>query len=560
VTLPYVDHPWVVVGAAALALVAAALVLAGHARRRARLARYGVPEALARLAPPDAGVRPTARAVRLAVAAGALGVALAGPRWGASTSTLEVEGVDVALALDVSLSMLAEDERPSRIERMKQEVRRLRASDPGDRIALIAFAGRSYILAPLTADDGAIDLFLDNLDPSIVGQAGSELAPPLRQGIDLLLASRGDADRALVVMSDGEAFDDHEQALALAGEARAAGIHVVTVGFGTPGGATIPTWGPNGADVKRDAEGGVVITKYDETLLRAVATAAGGEFIPAEMTDKGNRIRRALAGLEATSREEALRLSRPARYQWFAGLALLLLLVDAWFADGARWPRALRLGARGRTAAIALAFVSLGGVSRTLGAQQTTLGEALTHHRAGRLPEAIRAYRAVIADGDRRPIVLYDLGTALLAADSLDGAIEALERASFSGDSELRTRARYNLGLAYLKRGLRTEGEGRTTALQQARRAFRNVLLERPGDADAQWNYELALRTPSGGGGGGGGSPPPGQQAPAPPPQGPMSPQQAEALLDASAREERETQARRQRGNQPTRAAGKKDW
>lgn len=551
-----VDFPWLLLGALGVGLLAAALIFAGHARRRARLARYGVPEAIARLAPENAAARPTARALRLGVAACALGIAIAGPRWGASTSTLEVEGVDVALALDVSLSMLAEDERPSRLERMKQEVRRLRASSPGDRMALIAFAGRSYILAPLTADDGAIELFLDNLHPSIVGLAGSEIAPPIRQGIDLLLASRGDADRALVLMSDGEAFDDHEAAVKLAGEAKAAGIHLVTVGFGTPGGATIPIAGRGGADVKRDDDGNVVTTRYDETLLRALATAASGEFIPAEMTDKGNRIRRALAGLETATRDEALRLSRPARYQWFAGLALLLLLLDAWFADGARWPWGRRRALRG-AAWLVVAF----GAPRTAAAQDATLRDALDEHRAGRLTDAIRAYRGVVADGDRRPIVLYDLGTALLAADSLDAAIEALERASYTGDAELRTRARYNLGLAYLKRGLKLDGEGRTNALQSARKAFRNVLLERPGDADAQWNYELALRAPTGGGGGGGGGPPQqGPPQPSPPPQGPMSPQQAEALLDAAAREERDTQARRQRGNSPGRATGKRDW
>jgi hypothetical protein len=105
---------------------------------------------------------------------------------------------------------------------------------------------------------------------------------------------------------------------------------------------------------------------------------------------------------------------------------------------------------------------------------------------------------------------------------------------------------------------MRLDGEGRTTALEGARRAFRNVLLERPGDRDAQWNYELALRAPTGGGGGGGGGPPP-PVPPPPQPNAPMSQQQAEALLDAAAREERETQARRQRGNQPA-TAGRRDW
>ncbi len=549
----FFDYPWMLAAAAVIGFLAFALVLAGHARRRARLARFGTPEAIARLAPPDAASPPRGRAWRLAVAALCLAVALAGPRWGRSEQTLEVEGVDVAIALDLSLSMLAEDERPSRLERMKQEVRRLRASSPGDRFALIGFAGRSYILSPLTADDGAIDLFLDNLSPSIVGQAGSAIAAPIEQGIDLLLASRGDADRALVLMSDGEAFDDRDEALAQAARMKEADLHLITVGFGTLAGGTIPVNGPNGRDVKYDELGEMVVTRHDPTLLEELATAAGGEFIPADATDKGNRIRRALAGLETASREEALRLNRPARYHWFALVALVLLLIDAFFADGGRVPRWLR-----RRAAAVVALTLSG---TALGAQPS-MEDALRAQRDGRTAEAIRQYRRIVAEGDKRPVLLYNLGTALLAADSLDGAVEALERALFTSDEELRTRARYNLGLAYLKRGLRLDGESRSAALQSARRAFRTVLLERPGDPEAQWNYELALRAPTGGGGGSSNNQQ--NQSAAPPPtqspQGAMSRQQAEALLDAAAREERETQARRQRGNTPLRSAGQKDW
>ena len=119
-------------------------------------------------------------------------------------------GIDMVLALDASLSMMAQDERPSRLERMKQEVRRLRAMSPGDRMGVLAFAGRSYVLSPLTIDEGALDLFLDNLDPSVVGQAGSSLARTIRQGVDLLTLTNSGADRALVVMSDGEAFEPIE--------------------------------------------------------------------------------------------------------------------------------------------------------------------------------------------------------------------------------------------------------------------------------------------------------------------------------------------------------------
>ena len=562
------DRPWWVLGGAALGVLAATLILVGFARRRARLANYGAPEALARLAPPEAGRRPVRRAVALALATLCLAIALAGPRWGASTSVLESEGIDVAIALDVSLSMLAEDERPSRLERMKQEVRRLRAAAPGDRVALIAFAGRSYILSPLTSDDGALDLFLSNLDPSIVGQMGSNLSLPIRQGIELLSASTGDADRALVIMSDGEAFDDHEVAVRIAGEAKEAGIHVVTVAFGTAGGATIPLPGTGGADVKRDDEGDIVISKVDDRLLEAIAVAAGGAHVPSDATDKGNRIRRALGVLEASAQQQQLKANRPLRYQWFVGVALLILLLDALYADGARWPRWMRRpfgprgerGGRGAAARTGLLLLLLASAPIGVRAQGVTLEQAIAMHRAGRPLDAIKAYRGLIAAGDKRAVVLYNLGTSLLAADSLDAAIESLERVTFIGDAPLRRTARYNLGVAFLRRGLRLEGEGATAAMTSAQRAFRTVLLETPGDRNAQWNYELAMRTPQGGGGGGRTGPQQGPPPPEPSPRGQMTRQQAEALLDASAREERDVQARRRRGEGRGRATGQRDW
>ena len=557
----FMDHPWLLWLGPVLAAAAAFAILAGHRRRQARLARFGSPEALVRLGPPGFASVPRARAIRLALAAGFLGIALASPRWGVGSAIVDSDGIDVALALDVSLSMLAEDERPSRLERMKQEVRRFRASAPGDRVALLAFAGRSYILAPLTSDDGALELFLENLDPTIGGQAGSAIAPPLRQGIDLLSVSQGGADRALVILSDGEAFDDRAEALKLAAEAKEKGILVVTVGFGTPGGAPIPLLETGGTEVKRDEEGQIVTTRYDETLLAEIARTAGGEFVPAEATDKGTRVRRALAQLESVRREEEQRLTRPLRYQWFVGAALLLLLLDVYIMDGGRFRRraprpAALMALAGLVGGLAFAPVSL--------AAQNPLRDAIRDHQAGRLLPAIRAYRAIVADGDRRPIVMYDLGTALLAADSLDAAVDALERAAFATEPELRARSLYNLGLAYLRRGMRTEGEQRQTQLRNARRVLRNVLLQKPGDKDAQWNYELALRAPPQGGGGGGGAPPPPQQQSQQPrnqePQGQMSRQQAEALLDAAGRDERATQARRQRGNRTQSSVGGKDW
>ncbi|HVT38920.1 MAG TPA: VWA domain-containing protein [Gemmatimonadaceae bacterium] len=549
------DVLWALYAAAVLPLASLLTFWLWHRRRVIRLARLGGEAAIVRLAPAGARRAPVARALRVSSAIGLAMLAFAGPRWGTSTSVVRTEGIDVVLAMDASLSMLAEDERPNRLERMKQEVRRFRATSRGDRMALLAFAGRSYILSPLTGDDGALELFLDNLDPSVVGQAGTALAPTIVQGVDLLRAARGAAGRALVILSDGEAFDDPSESLAAARRAREGEIAVVTVGFGTEGGSTIPIRAGGRVTSKRDATGNVVVTRYDPTLLRNIADAAGGEFIAADETDKGTRIRQALARVDARQRDVAEGLSRPLQLTWFLLPAFLLLMFDAWRADGGslqRLRRALHLSAP------LLLVVTIAG---TAGAQ--TDADAMAHYKAAQYLRAAQLWRREIANGDKRPATLFNFGSAMLAADSLEPAVQALERAALSPEAAIRQRALYNLGLAQLRRGLHSDA-GDQRPLEESIAAYRTLLLQRPDDADAKWNYELALRARKQQNGGGGGGK---QNQPQQPQQRSqvdesksMSRQQAEQLLSSAARDERESQSRRQRGTKQERPPGGKDW
>jgi Ca-activated chloride channel homolog len=552
------DFPWVAIGAGVITLLSALTFRFWHRRRIARLQRLGVEAAIERLAP--AGVRraPVARAVRVSAAIGLATLAFAGPRWGTGTNIVSTQGIDVVLAMDASLSMMAQDERPSRLERMKQDVRRFRASSPGDRVALLAFAGRSYILSPLTTDDGAIGLFLDNLDPSIVGQAGTAMAPTITQGVDLLRAARGAAGRALVILSDGEAFDDRAETLAAARSARELQIDVVTVGFGTEGGATIPVRNGTAITEKRDAQGQVVITKYEPELLRDVAAAAGGEFIPASATDKGARIHQALARLDAKQRDVAEGLSRPLQTTWFLLPAILLLLLDSVFADGGNFDRILR---RLRFAAPLMLFMLLAPLSGTAHAQSAP--DPLDLFKSGQFARAAQRWKDQLAGGDKHASTLYNLGTAMLAADSLDAAAEILERAATVPDNALRQRALYNLGLAQLKRGMR-QGTPDPRAFASAVNAYRTLLRQTPADSDAKWNYELAMRLQKQQKGGGGANnennSPPQQQRNQNDENKSMSRQQAQQLLAAASREEKETQARKQRGTKQDRPPGGKEW
>ena len=554
------ERPWLLVLALAVAALGVASALLWQRRRAARLSALGSAQAIDRLAPSAHSHSSLYRALRLGAASVLAAVAFAGPRFGTAREVIRTRGGDVVLAMDASLSMMADDERPTRLERMKQEVRRFRAASPGDRVGLIAFAGRAYVLSPLTADDGALELFLDNLDPSIVGQPGTAIAPAINGALDLLAAAQGGAGRAVVLLTDGEGFDDKLVALKAAGRAREMGVRVVTVGFGTEGGTSIPIRTSSGMESKRDYEGNIVITHYDPSLLGELARAADGEFIAADATDKGTRIARALASLEARQRAAEAGLSMPARYQWLLAVALLLLLYDAWRGDGGRWPVRVVAWLRARRAARAAMLLLF--VAPAVARAQTSADRGLAEFRAGRVAEAVRWYREAVSRGDRSPRTLYNYGTVLLAADSLDGAVDALERAGFGAAPVLRDRALFNLGLAQLRRARVADATERAPLVKAALTAYRELLLAHPDDADARWNYELALRLrqsppPSSGGGGARNE----QQGPPQQPRDPqMNKQQAEQLLDAAARDERDTQSRRRKVPQRDRPPGGKDW
>ena len=551
------DVPWLLLAAVGLPIVVWWMRSVRSRQRRMRLARYAESSALRRLvmvADPDE----RGRTLRLVLIALLAGLALSGPRWGLARGPVSARGIDMAIAIDASLSMMAPDERPSRLERVKQEVRRLRAMSQADRVALIAFAGRSYILTPLTSDDGAIELFLDNLDPSVVGQAGSSIARAIRQGTELLLASDGSADRALVLMTDGEAFEPAEEVKAAATEAGVKGVSLVTVGFGTTQGSTIPIQDGSVTREKRDDDGKIVITRYSPELLEEAAKAAGGTFIPAGASDKATRVRGALRSLRTAKRNVDSREDHVPRYLWLLLPALALLAYDTWWLTRRR---ALNDAAsRGSSTMPPVALLLL------LGALPITLmsckqaPDPAALFAEGNVQAAIAGYRAQIANGDTTVRTRYNLGTALIGADSLKAAAELLDLVRRDSDGETRMRARFNVGYTSLVMGRTPQNPEAEADFAAARAAYRAFLTDRPSDADAKWNYELALRKPPPpqGGGGGGGDSQNDKQEEQRQNQGGLDQKQAEALLNSAAREERDVQGRKQRqGRTPP---GGKDW
>ncbi|MGK2933654.1 MAG: VWA domain-containing protein, partial [Gemmatimonadaceae bacterium] len=474
-TSVFFQYQWALAAAALLTALTAWLLIYSSRRRDARLARLGTPEMIARLAPGALLRQSRLRIVICTLAVLLAGLAFAGPRWGFERTVVRQSGIDLVLALDASASMLARDESPSRLEAMKQEVRRLRASGRGNRIALIAFAGRSYVLTPLTIDDGGLDLFLDNLDPTVVGQAGSSLAPALRQATALLSLSKSPADKAVVLMSDGEGFEDASEVVDAAEKARDAGIAVITVGFGTRQGSTIQVREDGRMVLKRDDAGAVVTTRYEPALLEEAARVARGVFIPPGEGDRVAAMVQALAQLKAEQRSVENRENLAHRYQLFLLPAFLLLMLDALLPALARRPRRLRT------------FVST--LPERVRPRGFGAGAARKRARAAGTAGAV-AMLLLILSGCRQlfpdPMLdIYNAGTQALQRDSLAEAERLLRTVLDDSRDELAWRGRFNLGLVHLKRGLALQGDSANPPLDSALVHYRLALKRRPDVLDA---------------------------------------------------------------------------
>ena len=546
---------WMLPLAILLASLVAVIGWRTDARRRARLAQLGDVPVLERLVPRRiAGLPPRVRAFIVGLAVLCVGIAIAGPRWGERAERRTDTGVDIALVLDVSASMLAMDEGSSRLDRMKSDVRRLLVTMPTARVALLVVAGRSYVLTPLTADHDALELFLDGLDPGMVSQGGTSLATGIAQATQLLGVSQDGGDRALVLMTDGETWDDEGEIATAAQGARDARLAVVTVGYGTAAGATIPI---AGGGVKRDADGQPVITKASASTLEGIARITDGVYVDPVAADRPGRVRAALRRLRQTERVYNAGTSPIQHYSLFLWPAFALLLFDALFAERSR----LRTPA----AIASLIVLSFGAPIAPLQAQAASdTPDAMELYRQHRFNESVQAMRKRLADGDRSLRNLYNLGTALLEADSTSAATEVLDRVvTIAPDAELRYRALFNLGLANLRHARARTAAEAGPFYASAVGAYKRALRTRADDADAKWNLELALREQQkngGGGGGGGGKQPP---PPNPPPskgQKELDKQRADAVLNSAARDEREVQTRRQRDGQRREPAVGRDW
>ncbi len=252
--------------------------------------------------------------------------AASGPRVPMGEEEQKIVGVDVALALDVSGSMRAEDLKPSRMEAAKQDVKQFVRDFKQGRMALVAFAGRSFTQCPLTADGGILEGLIDQLDVGSVAIDGTAIGDAIINCMNKFKESA--VSRVIILLTDGENNAGAVDPISAARAAQAKGIKIYTIGVGTPEGAPIPEIGPGGDKFYlRDPYGNVVLAKVDEQTLRQIADITGGQFFRAKDENALRDIYEKIGQME--KKEITVKRIRGYRqlFPWFAGAGFLLLVL-----------------------------------------------------------------------------------------------------------------------------------------------------------------------------------------------------------------------------------------
>lgn len=236
------------------------------------------------------------------------------------------ESANVFVALDVSKSMLAADVAPNRLERAKSEVRDMLPVLIQHRLGLLAFAGRTTVLSPLTTDHGFFRLVLDSASPESVTLGGTNLGEVIHMATKLLSGQEG--PKVLVLITDGEDHDSYPKEAA--DDAQKAGITIVTIGFGSESGSTIE-YVDRKTGVKtrvRDASGRDVVSKLDGNLLREIASKTEGIYVPAGVgvLDLEDIMNKLILPLVEDSEPVHIQEQRIDLFQWFIAIGLFFFV------------------------------------------------------------------------------------------------------------------------------------------------------------------------------------------------------------------------------------------
>jgi len=256
-------------------------------------------------------------------------IAWARPQAGKSMTHTEASGVDIMIVVDVSASMLLEDyriggDRASRLDAIKSVTKKFIEQRPNDRIGMIAFAGRPYLVSPMTLDHGWL---LQNLDRVRIGlvEDGTAIGSAIAAAANRL-KEREAKTKLVILLTDGDNNAGQIPPLTAAEAADALHIKVYTIGAGTRGMAPFPVQDPFGRTFYQNMP-----VKIDEETLKKIAEISRGEYFRATDTQSLQEIFGEIDKLEKTRIEVEKIAQYRDLFPWFlaAGISFLVLEIAA---------------------------------------------------------------------------------------------------------------------------------------------------------------------------------------------------------------------------------------
>ena len=262
-------------------------------------------------------------------------IAFARPQMGQQKDKVKSLGVELLFLVDVSTSMLAEDVKPSRLEHAKKHMNSILNELAGDKVGLIAFAGSSVPLSPLTPDYSSVRMFIESISTDSVSTQGTNYEDALMAANKLLQAGGAEGDelskatKVLVFLSDGEEMQG--AAAKMAEELSDKGIRIFTIAFGSEKGGSIPMRDANGylKDYKRDADNNIVNTQTKTAFLKDLASIGKGNFYFAVPGDRSaKQFADDLKKLELTEFESEMSVKYAEYFYIFISFALFFAFIE----------------------------------------------------------------------------------------------------------------------------------------------------------------------------------------------------------------------------------------
>ncbi len=416
----------------------------------------------------------------LIVAAFASGVvALANLRTPNGSEKISRNGIDVMIALDVSKSMLAQDIKPSRLERAKQTLSKLIDKLSNDRVGIVVFAGKAYLQMPLTGDHSAAKMYLNSASPDIVPTQGTVIGEALQLCYNSFNTNEKKY-KSIILLSDGE---DHDEAAAKITEQLAAeGVIINTVGIGSPEGASIIDPATN--QPKKDNEGNIVITKLNELELKTIAEKGNGIYQLYNNTDDVvAALQEQLSSMGQRMVTEDSLINYKSYFQYFLLASLLLLIIEVLISERKKIKKKYKLVAN---LAILLPFsfclLPLTSSSQT---DNATIKKGNEAYKKNEFEKAAEQYQKIITTTPTNATAQYNLGNALYKNNKTDEAITAYDNAAENlSVKNQKATAIYNKGVVLQN----------NKKLPECINAYKQALKLNPQDDDIRQNLQKALQ------------------------------------------------------------------